>query len=197
MFYSVIKFIANIIFRILFRVKTYGLENVPAEGKFILCSNHANNLDPVFISMVMPRKICWMAKKEIFKYKFIAYLGYKLGAFPVDRSQSDISAIKNALRVLKDNKVLGIFPEGTRVKKMDLDSAKPGVALLSIKSAAEILPIRIESNYKLFSKINIYIGKPMDIRNEDGSKSSTEEYIEKSKLVLKTIYGLNNKLEAN
>lgn len=192
MFYSVIKFLANIIFRVLYRVKTYGLENVPKDGKFILCSNHANNLDPVFVSMIMPRKISWMAKKELFKYKTTSYLGYKLGAFPVDRSQSDISAIKNALRVLKDDKVLGIFPEGTRVKKMDLESAKPGVALLSVKSGAKILPVHIESNYKLFSKINIYIGKPMDISNKDGSKPSTEDYIEKSKLVLKTIYGLQH-----
>lgn len=193
MFYTVIKFLANIIFRILFRVKTHGIENVPSEGKFILCSNHANNLDPVFVSMVMPRKISWMAKKELFKYKFISYLGYKLGAFPVDRNGSDVSAIKNALRVLKDDKVLGIFPEGTRVKKMDLEAAKPGVALLSIKSGADILPVLIDSNYKLFSKINIYIGKPMDIKNEDGSKPTTEEYLEKSQLVLKTIYGLKNK----
>jgi 1-acyl-sn-glycerol-3-phosphate acyltransferase len=193
MFYTVIKFLANIIFRILFRVKTHGIENVPSEGKFILCSNHANNLDPVFVSMVMPRKISWMAKKELFEYKFISYLGYKLGAFPVDRNGSDVSAIKNALRVLKDDKVLGIFPEGTRVKKMDLEAAKPGVALLSIKSGADILPVLIDSNYKLFSKINIYIGKPMDIKNEDGSKPTTEEYLEKSQLVLKTIYGLKNK----
>lgn len=193
MFYSVIKFLVNIIFRVLYRVKTYGLENVPKQGKFILCSNHANNLDPVFISMVMPRKICWMAKKELFKYKITSYFGYKLGAFPVDRSQSDISAIKNALRVLKEDKVLGIFPEGTRVKKMDLESAKPGVALMSIKSGAEILPVHIESSYRLFSKINIYIGKPMDISNKDGKKPSTEDYVEKSKLVLKTIYGLKNK----
>jgi 1-acyl-sn-glycerol-3-phosphate acyltransferase len=192
LFYSVIKFLANIIFRVLYRVKTYGLENVPKDGKFILCSNHANNLDPVFVSMIMPRKISWMAKKELFKYKTTSYFGYKLGAFPVDRSQSDISAIKNALRVLKDDKVLGIFPEGTRVKRMDLESAKPGVALLSIKSGANILPVHIESNYKLFSKINIYIGKTMDISNKDGSKPSTEDYIEKSKLVLKTIYGLQN-----
>lgn len=193
MFYSVIKFLANIIFRIFYRVKTYGVENVPSSGKFLLCSNHANNLDPVFISMVMPRQISWMAKKELFKHKFIAYLGYKLGAFPVDRSQSDISAIKNALKVLKQDKVLGIFPEGTRVKSIDLEAVKPGVALLSIRSGSPVLPVHIESNYKLFSKINIYIGKPMDITNEDGIKFSTEDYIEKSKLVLKTIYGLKNK----
>ncbi len=193
MFYSVIKVLANIVFRLLYRVRTYGVENVPTDGKFILCSNHANNLDPVFVSMVMPRKISWMAEKELFKYKFIAYLGYKLGAFPVDRSQSDISAIKNALKVLKADKVLGIFPEGTRVKLMNLDTVKPGVALLSIRSRSPILPVHIESTYKLFSKINIYIGKPMDITNEDGIRLSTDDYIDKSKLVLKTIYGLKNK----
>lgn len=192
MFYSVLKFILNILARLLWRVKAYGVENVPKEGKFILCSNHANNLDPVFISIVIPRKISWMAKKELFKYKITNYLGHKLGVFPVDRSQSDISAIKNALRVLKEDRVLGIFPEGTRVKEIDLEAAKPGVALLAVKSKSLILPVHIESTYKLFSRINIYIGHPMDISNKDEIKLGNEDYIEKSKLVLKTIYGLSN-----
>lgn len=192
MFYSGLKFVLNIVARILWRVKTYGVENVPSSGKFILCANHANNLDPVFISIVIPRQIRWMAKKELFKYKITDYLGHKLGAFPVDRNQSDIGAVKNSLKVLKAEEVLGIFPEGTRVKEMDLDAVKPGVALLSVRAKSPVLPVRIESTYKLFSRINIYIGEPMDIVSEPGVKMSTEDYIEKSKLILKTIYGLNN-----
>ena len=186
MFYSVVKVIVNIIARIFYRIKTYGVENVPESGKFILCSNHAYNLDPAFISIVIPRQVHWMAKKELFKNKFIAYLGYKLGAISVDRDQSDIGAVKKSLRILKEEKVLGIFPEGTRVKKMDIDAVKPGVALLSIKPKSAILPVPIQSTYKLFSRINIYIGKPMDITNESGAKLTNEEYIEKSKLILKT-----------
>lgn len=192
MFYSIVKNIANKIFRLLFKFNVYGVENTPSEGKFILCSNHASNWDPLFISIFIPRQISWMGKKELFKNKILSYLLNKLHVFPVDRDHSDITAIKNALRVLKNEGVLGIFPEGTRVSKMDLEGAKPGISMISIKSKSPILPIYIESNYKLFSKVNIYIGKPMDILDEGKNRYTSEEYTEKSKKILERIYGLKN-----
>lgn len=187
MFYNIVKVIANILLRIPYRIKVQGIENVPIEGKFVLCSNHANNLDPLFVSIVFPRQISWMAKKELFVNKFLSRFLTKLGAFPVDRGDSDISAIKNALRVLKSDGVLGIFPEGTRVKGYDIKNAKPGVALLTIKSKSNVVPVKIETNYKLFSSVKIIIGKPIDFSLEDGQ---TKDYTEISKNILSSIYQL-------
>lgn len=187
MFYRVVRSIANFIFRLLYRIEVIGRENLPSEGKLILCANHASNLDPIFISIAISRQVSWMAKKELFSSKILSFFLKKLGAFPVDRDGSDLSAIRNALKVLKGNNILGIFPEGTRVKGFDISNAKPGVALLSAKSNSLILPVNIDSNYKLFSKVKITIGKPTDFTCNDGQ---TNNYNEISENILRTIYGL-------
>jgi len=192
LFYNVIKFIAAVIFKLFFRIEAHNVENIPLNGKLILCSNHSSNLDPILISIEAPRQISWMAKKELFKTKILSYFINKLGAFPVDREGSDISAIKKALRVLKDEKVLGIFPEGTRVKSMNLENVRSGVSLLGFKSKSPILPVYIKSNYKIFSKVDIYFGQPFYLEKYIDHKPTTEDYIEMSQLILSKIYGLKD-----
>lgn len=191
-FYKVIRFLAILIFNIIFRIDIQGRENIPAKGRIILCSNHISLLDPVVLAIAVPRPISFMAKKELFNNKILSILISKLGAFPVDRKGSDISAIRSSLKVLKEEKILGIFPEGTRVKKMDLDSAKPGISLISIKGKSSIIPVYIQSKYKLFSKISVKIGEPIYLDKYFDKKLSTEEYKNISKDILKSIYSLNN-----
>ncbi len=185
MSYSVARFIVNVVLRIFYRIDVEGLENVPMKGRLAICSNHSNNLDPLMISIIFPRQIYWMAKKELFKNKALGFILKKIGIFPVDRGDSDISAIKNALRILKDEKVLGIFPEGGRVKGFDLNNAKPGIGLLTAKSKSVVLPIYIYSDYKLFNKVKINIGKPIDLSKED-----SKDYAEISRNILISIYDL-------
>lgn len=192
MFYSVVRTIAKFILIPFYRIKVYGRENIPLDGRLVVCSNHASNWDPIFISIAFPRQISWMGKKELFKNNVIAYLLKKLTVFPVDRDGSDVGAIKNALKVLKAENTLGLFPEGTRVKSMDLNNAKSGVALLGYKSKAPILPIFIESNYKMFNKVNLYIGKPVDLHEMIEGKPSPDDYLDLSKKILYKIYDLKS-----
>lgn len=187
-FYGFIRGIANIVFKLIYRIEVNGKENIPKDGNLVLCSNHQHVFDPIIISIVFPRQIHWMAKKELFKGKILSKLIYKLGAFPVDRGESDLSAIKNALRVLKKDNVLGIFPEGTRVKGFDIKNAKPGVALIAVKSQSLVLPVHIEGNFKLFSRIKINFGKPMDLKSNDGKRLTGEDYQELGKDILTSIY---------
>lgn len=190
MFYGFVKVFANIILRPVFHFKIRGRENIPANGKLIICANHSNNWDPLVLSTIFPNEIRWMAKRELFENKILSYILYKLGSFPVDRQGTDITAVKNALKVLKSNEILGIFPEGTRVTGFNKDNAKPGVAMLALKSGANVLPIYIDSNYKIFKPVNINIGKPIDLSDNFNKRLSTEEYVEISTSILKTIYGL-------
>lgn len=192
MFYNIVKSLAKVILSPFYRIRVYGMENVPSEGRIIVCANHHSNWDPIFISIAFPRQICWMGKKELFKNKLFAKVLRKLNVFPVDRQGSDLGAIKNALRLLREDKILGIFPEGTRVKSMDLNNAKSGVALLSIKSKADVLPMYIDSNYKIFNRVDIYIGQPMDLKEHIEGKPSSEDYLELSKMILRRIYNLKD-----
>ncbi len=193
--YNVAKVLANIIFRILYRIEVHGKENIIKEGRLVLCSNHINNLDPIILSIVFPRQVCWMAKKQIFKSKILAYLLNKIGTFPVDREESDLSAIKNALRVLKKEGVLGIFPEGTRVKKINVENAKPGIALISIKAQSPVLPVYIEGTFRPFSKIKVYFGELIDYSSIYDKKLTTEDYRLLSKDILQSIYSIKSKEE--
>lgn len=187
-FYTFAKGAMNIVFNLIYRVKVYGKENIPMNEKLIVCSNHSHNFDPVLIGIILPREISFMAKKELFENKILKFILSKMGAFPVDREEADIKAIKNALRVLKQDGVLGIFPEGTRVEEFNLDNVKSGTALISIKAQARILPIYIEGTYKIFSKVSVHIGKAIDFSEYYGQKLDSEIYADLSKDVLREIY---------
>ncbi|HHV27709.1 MAG TPA: 1-acyl-sn-glycerol-3-phosphate acyltransferase [Tissierellia bacterium] len=189
-FYRLCYFIGNIVFRIIFRFKVTGKHNIPKEGKVILCSNHISDLDPLILGLAIPRNIRFMAKKELFENKFLGGLVNALGAFPVDRKAADLSAIRNSLNVLKNDEVLGIFPEGTRVTEENIENAKPGIALISIKAKAPVIPIYIESKYKVFSKIKINIGEPIYFNEYYGKKLKTEDYKILSQEIMKSIYSL-------
>ncbi len=189
-FYHIARFLVNVIFRIIFRIDINGRKNIPKKGRLILCSNHISNLDPIMLAIAIPRPISFMAKKELFENKILSKLFYSLGAFPIDRKGSNIIAIKTSLRVLKDEKILGIFPEGTRVYDMNLDNAKPGIGLISIKGKSPVIPVFIESKYKPFSKVKIKIGEPIYFGDSYGKKLNTEDYQNISRDIMKSIYSL-------
>lgn len=190
MFYTLVKAIAFVLFRIVFRVKITGAGNVPSDGRIVVCANHQSNWDPIVLASYFPRKISWMGKKELFEKKHLAVPLRWLGVFPVDRQIADVSAVKNALRILKDERVLGIFPEGTRVKGFDPKNAKSGVALLAIKAKAPVIPVLITSSYKLFGELHINIGEPIDYAAAYPGKLENEKYTEISQEILKKIYSM-------
>ncbi len=183
-FYRIARSIANVLFRIIFRIRIEGRENISKDGALIICSNHISNFDPIMIAIAIPRPVSFMAKKELFSNK----LFLSLNAFPVDRKGSDLSAIRSSLKVLKEEKILGIFPEGTRVYKMDLDSIKSGIGLIAIKGQAPVVPIYIDSKYKPFSKVKITIGQTMNFEDLYGKRLNSEEYGNISKEIMKSIY---------
>lgn len=190
MFYRIVKNIASLIFNLLYRIEVIGKEKIPNNEKLIICGNHTHNFDVAIISILFPNQIHWMGKKELFKFKPLAFILEKLGSFPVDREKPGLSAIKNSMRILGDNKSLGIFPEGTRVKEFDIKNAKPGVALISISTQAPILPILIEGTYRPFSKIKVSIGDIFDFSEAYGKRPSKDEYQAYGEQVLYNIYNL-------
>lgn len=191
--YKFLRGLLNIIFRIIFRININGEYNIPKEGNLLICANHINLLDPIVLALTTKRQIFFMAKKELFENKIFKWILLKVGAFPVDRDGSDVSAIKTALRVLKNDDILGIFPEGTRVDEFNLDNAKPGIAMLALKGKSKVLPVYLDADYKLFGKIVVNIGEILDYSDKYGVKLSSEEYKEISEDILSTIYSLKDK----
>ncbi|WP_354366493.1 lysophospholipid acyltransferase family protein [Peptoniphilus olsenii] len=188
MLYRFLKFLFAIIFKIFYRIELYNKDNIPNHNKnLIICGNHSSNLDPIILTVYFDRPIYWMGKKELFENKILGKILQQLGVFPVDRNHNDLRAIKTSLKILKDNKVLGIFPEGTRVKEINYDEIKAGIALIAQKTNSEILPVYIDSDFKLFKKIKIYYRKPIKIDKE--KKYNNTELMQISQDIMRTIYG--------
>lgn len=119
-------------------------ENIPQQsGGFIVASNHLTYSDPPVIAAVFKGRFSFMAKVELFKNKFVAWVITKCGAFPVVRGAKDGDAIERAVSDLKKNKIFVIFPEGTRSKTGVIARAKSGVALIAGKADAPIVPLCI------------------------------------------------------
>jgi len=126
MFYYVARAICWLLLKIFWRVEVKGIDNIPKNGGLILASNHVSYLDPIVLGISIKRKIYFIAKKEAFNNFFGSLLLHNLNAFPVDRGKTDILAFKKAINILKEGKILGIFPEGTRSSNGELQELKIG-----------------------------------------------------------------------
>ncbi|UWG99223.1 1-acyl-sn-glycerol-3-phosphate acyltransferase [Dehalobacter sp. DCM] len=153
---------------VILKIKGYkisGLENFPHEGPVIVACNHISMWDPVIVGCAMPRQVYFMAKEELMKLPVVGFILRSVGAFPVKRGQGDISAFRRSLGLLKEGRVLGIFPEGTRSKSGDIQEAMSGIALIVEKSHAPILPVKVYGAKGLLKqkrgKIGIIIGEPI------------------------------------
>lgn len=131
-FFVCIYYLVNLVAGILHPVTIIGRENLPEHGA-LLCPNHNSNWDPVLVALKVPvnYRLHIMAKKELFCNKVFDWVLRKLGAFPVDRGEGDIEAVKTALKAIKSGDNLLIFPEGTRVEHEGALPAKGGVAVIA------------------------------------------------------------------
>jgi 1-acyl-sn-glycerol-3-phosphate acyltransferase len=192
LFYSVVVVIVRFVLKIIFRINVYGKNQnvVIKNGNYIICGNHSSMFDPVLVAVTHNNHIRFMAKKELFKNPVFRYVFNKLKAFPIDREGNPLTAIKNSLRILKNNEILGMFPEGTRVKKHEESNAKGGIAVIAIKTKKPVLPVYIDSKYKFFSKVNIYYGDFIHLDEFYGKKLESEDYNEISEDIMDKIYSL-------
>jgi 1-acyl-sn-glycerol-3-phosphate acyltransferase len=167
---------------ILFRPKVKGLRNVPVTGPVIIASNHLSFSDSIFMPLVVPRKVTFLAKSEYFtspgpkgllkKLTFIA-----LGQVPVDRSggRRSEAALITGLKVLAQGNCLGIYPEGTRSPDGRLYKGRTGIARLAIESGAPIVPVamfetdKIQPTGKVIPKImrvKMVFGEPIYVTGD-------------------------------
>lgn len=179
------QFLLALPIRMLFPTKIIGKENIP-KGACILSSNHTSNLDAVIFAVKTWEKKYYLAKKELFKNKLFGFFLKKLGAVKIDRQSNDVLAIKNCLKLLKDNKKLFIFPEGTRVhnENMELGEIKQGITMFAIKAKVPIVPIFIVRQPKLFRRNKIFIGKPFTLEEFYGKRLDGEELEKAGEIVL-------------
>lgn len=158
----IIKFIFKIIAIILYRPKIVGKENLPKDTGALICPNHVHNLDSAVIVAMFKRKVNVLAKEELFKNGFIRWIADIFGVYPVKRGRADLQAIKISLKLLKNDELLLMFPEGTRHGLDKGKKPKNGAVLIAATAGKQIIPIGIQGSFKPFRKVIVNIGKPID-----------------------------------
>lgn len=164
--------------KIFYKWKVVGRENVPNRGSIIFIANHISNFDPPVLACSVNRHVHFMAKEELFNVPVLKIFLQAIGSFSIKRGGNDRKAIKNALELLKNDKTLSIFPEGTRSKNGEIGKGLPGAALFALKSDATVIPVGLVSNYKLFKPIFVNIGKPISLEQFKQDKITSEKLSE-------------------
>lgn len=150
--YVIGRAILSPFYRLIYRLKAEGLENVPKDGPLLLCCNHLAKKDPILLGILLKRQIFFMGKEELFQNKFLGALLRSLGVFPVARGTGGADALQRAYDLLDGQAVVGIFLEGTRSKTGQLGRPKTGAALLAAQSGAPVLPACITGDDGTFPR---------------------------------------------
>jgi 1-acyl-sn-glycerol-3-phosphate acyltransferase len=178
MIYKGIRMVFTIFFKIFYRSKYFGLENLPSQGPYIICSNHTSWFDPPLVTTIVPGKhmVSFMAKEELFNIFIIGFIIRRASAFPVKRNTADRKAIKHALNVLANGGILGLFPEGTRIKTGELGEPQHGAAMIALKSNAPVLPIAIKWS-GIFKPVKVKVGSLIYLEDEGKINSKNLEHV--------------------
>lgn len=164
--YAVGRVICTPIFKLIYRYKVVNKANIPDDGKgYIIACNHISFSDPVLLGLGQKRRLNFMAKDELFKNKFFAFIISHLGAFPVKRGAGDGKAIKNGEDIILEGNLMGIFIEGGRSKTGDLMRPRSGCALIAQQTDTPVVPACITNvgKTKKFGKRIIHFSDPITV----------------------------------
>ena len=190
MTYRLFKVLLRVAYRIFFRLEVIGQQHIPHTGSVLLCANHTSNLDPACIAVMISRQVRFMAKEELFRVPLLGALIKTLGAFPVKRGGVTKQSIRNTITLLQNGEVVGIFPEGSRTNKSGV--AKKGAATFAFRSGASVVPAAIIGDYRLFRKMKIVYGEPIDLTKfqdlptSEGLEQATNKIMSKIYEMLRT-----------
>ena len=166
----------------LWRVRIFGLRNVPNSGGVLLACNHQSFLDPVLVTLALYREGNFMARDTLFVNRHFRRLIESLNAFPVKRNTADVGAIKEIMRRLKDGRVVVTFPEGTRTEDGTIGELLEGSLMVAKRTGATIVPTVIDGAFEAWPKgeklphpgrVSVAYGAPIDAGSMD--RLSVEE----------------------
>lgn len=164
--YRLAKALAWFLFHTVYPVTLHNTEYLSLSGPYILICNHLSGLDPVCVAhAVNNEEISFLGKKELLQGRFAGWFLRALHVIPVDRHNFDIAAMRACIQALKENRVLGIFPEGTRFKKGNMEELETGVALLALRSSVPVVPMYIHGKLRPFRRVHCYADAPIPMED--------------------------------
>ncbi len=193
--YAFLKGLLSGLFKLIYNLKISGQENIPSTNAYVVVCNHISLGDVIILGVACNRQIYFMAKKELFKIPLLSGLIKALGAFPVDRKGNPAAAIKTSIRYLKDGKIVGMFPQGTRSRNISVNDTefKTGAAFAAYKSGVGIIPAFIKAKnqkFKLFSRTDIIFGAPVPFERLGFSEGGKDELENATQMIKDAVFAL-------
>jgi len=170
--------------KVLYRPCVEGIENIPSEGPAILASNHLSWLDWIFLPLVLPRRVYFLAKSDYFTEKgvkgaFKRWFFGGTGQVPISRTGGEASAaaLVTGKEILASGRLLGLYPEGTRSPDGRLYRGKTGVARMALEAGVPVVPVAMIGLFQIappgatlpkIGRVGVRIGKPLDFARYEG-----------------------------
>lgn len=155
MFRKIASGLVNFLLRLVYPIEIYGKENIPEE-RVLIMANHGHIFDPLLVNMAYDKHFSAIGKAELFKNPLLNRIFTALDAFPVDRDQLDLRAIKTSIAKLEEASML-IFPEGTRNGSVIPLEGKSGAVMMAAQAGVDILPMALVGNYRPFRPLKVFI----------------------------------------
>ncbi|MBQ8343968.1 MAG: 1-acyl-sn-glycerol-3-phosphate acyltransferase [Clostridia bacterium] len=180
-FYRGIKRVFGGIFKVLYRVKFIGREKEVFDKPYIVCANHTSLMDVVMLVLAFKSQIRFMSKKEVFHTPILGWFAKSMGAFPVDRKNGDVAAIKKTISMLEDGEKVGIFPQGTRrpYENPRDTEVKDGIGMIASRAGVGFVPVYIKTKrgkLSLFRKTRVIVGDYISLEEINAEGTGKEKY---------------------
>lgn len=183
-------------------LKVEGVHHVPLQGGVVLACNHPGGLDSFVLGLTCPRQVFYMAKRELFNiHSFVTFLLYQIGAFPINRGARDAAAIEYSLNLLKQGRIVGMFPEGTRNRGNPLRRGKSGAVRIAMDAGVPVVPVAVlgiphlhKNWFNPFkrTKLSVQYGLPMHFEPgtiEDVQENTTRVMLEVARMMPPDLHG--------
>ncbi len=199
-FFGLCHYLVRTIYVMWFRGEVAGTENFPRAGPFLIASNHASLLDPPLVGSQVARQLRFFARRSLWKNRLVAWWLDRVETIPVERDTGDVGAIKRVLQALHEDRVVVLFPEGTRSLDGRLQKPKAGVGLMACKSGVPVVPCRVFGSFAAYGKgssfprfgtpITIVFGRPMAASEYDEPTAGKARYETAAQRIMERIAAL-------
>ena len=168
--YELLRRLVQLVAVSVYRIRFTGRENIPARGGVLMVCNHQSHFDPPLVGLGCPRRMSYVARDTLFRFRPFGWLLRSINVFPINREGTGVAGIKEALKRLKRGDIVVIFPEGTRTRDGEIAPFRPGFTALAVRSGAAILPVAIEGAFQVWPRwkklpglgqIRVHYGEPI------------------------------------